>query len=63
LTQLDLDISADLSLSIGSFGLGASGKYKLAREITSKKSRQTMVVKWKSHGSRLDLASTSPFKI
>jgi hypothetical protein len=63
LTQLDLDISADLSLSIGSFGLEANGKYKLAREIIRKKSRQTMVVKWKSHGSRLDLASTSPFKI
>lgn len=61
--KLDLDISADLSLSIGAFGLNADGKYKLFRESKMKRDYSRVVVRWERRAERLDLESSAPLAI
>ncbi|MCO7224790.1 hypothetical protein [Pleionea sp. CnH1-48] len=62
-SKLDLDISADLSLSIGAFGLDADGKYELFRESKMKQDNSRVLIKWQRKAERLDLVSSTPFKL
>jgi len=61
--KLDIDISADLSLSIGAFGLNADGRYKLFRESQMKRDYSRVVVRWERKSERLDLESSQPLEI
>lgn len=54
-SKLDLDISADLSLSIKAFDASISTRYELFRESQSQRKSSRLVVKWTRKAEQLDL--------
>ncbi|WP_144392347.1 fibronectin type III domain-containing protein [Pleionea sediminis] len=58
--KLDMDISADMSMSIGAFSAQAEGTYELFRETEMSQDFSRVLVKWQRRGKKLTLRSSSP---
>ncbi len=58
--KMEMDISADMSMSIGAFSAQAEGTYKLFRETEMSRDFSRVLVKWERKGKKLSLRSSSP---